>query len=100
MKTITVKTTNNAYDTPQVNERVYADLLAAHLAAEKINNWPRGQYRGTSAVVLVDGVVQMSRQDQWYRDDAQARRCDIDLPAMDDTYQPRVIADVDGEDKR
>lgn len=94
MRHIQVRVTNNAGGADLVTHD-YQDLLQAHLHAERVNLWPSNQIRGSSAVVLVDGVQQMGRLDQWYRDEIQARRCGVDLPAMTDSYQPRVIAEVE-----
>lgn len=86
---ITIKITNNAGGLGSEKEHT-GSLLEAHLLAERTNNWPANQTHGSYAVVHVDGVAQMTRLDQWYLEDCQARRCDATIPTFDDAYVPQI----------
>ena len=89
MAEIAVRITNNAGGRGSVKEWT-GSLLEAHIAAERTNNWPANQTHGSYAVVCVDGVAQMTRLDQWYRDSSQASKCGIDIIAFSDAYMPEV----------
>lgn len=73
---IQVYVTNNAGG-PSGYYHDHESLTAAHDQAESINDWTANQYRGSYAIVLVDGVEQETRAESRHRDDIRMRQCGL-----------------------